>query len=171
MEKHIQETLKSKSKIEKNLESVKPTVINDKLIQAYILQYNKENQIYDQDNMKIWDLAHLNLSYLNIVEIDNLLGMEKLVKLQLDNNIIMKIKGLETLVNLQWLDLSFNSIQAIENLEKCTKITDLSLYSNHIKTVSGLDNLKLLNVLSLGKNKLSNLDDTIQYLPKLKNNL
>jgi len=60
--------------------------------------------------MKIWDLTHLNLSCLNIVEIDNLIGMEKLVKLQLDNNIIMKIKGLETLVNLQWLDLSFNSI-------------------------------------------------------------
>lgn len=37
MEKHIQETLKSKSKIEKNLESVKPTVINDKLINAYII--------------------------------------------------------------------------------------------------------------------------------------
>jgi len=83
----------------------------------------------------------------------------------------MKIKGLETLVNLQWLDLSFNSIQAIENLEKCTKITDLSLYSNHIKTVTGLDNLKLLNVLSLGKNRLSSLDDTIKYLSKLKNNL
>ena len=46
-----------------------------------------------------------------------------------------------------------------------------SINSNHIKTVSGLDNLKLLNVLSLGKNKLSNLDETIKYLSKLKNNL
>lgn len=171
MEKHIQETLKSKSKIEKDLESVKPTVINDKLIQRYIVQYNKENQIYDQDDMKIWDLTHLSLSYLNIVEIDNLVGLEKLVKLQLDNNIIMKIKGLDTLVNLQWLDLSFNSIQVIENLDFCYKISDLSLYSNHIRKISGLENLKNLNVLSLGKNKLSSLDDSISYLSKLKNNL
>lgn len=43
--------------------------------------------------MRIWDLTHLSLSYKNIVEIDNLNGMEKLTKLQLDNNIITKIKG------------------------------------------------------------------------------
>lgn len=121
--------------------------------------------------MKIWDLDHLSLSYINIVEIDNLIGMEKLVKLQLDNNIIMEIKGLDTLVNLEWLDLSFNAIRTIENLGKCTKIADLSLYSNHIKKLSGLENLKNLNVLSLGKNKLTNLEESINYLSKLKNNI
>ena len=171
MDKHIQDTLKAKSKIEKERESVKPTVINDKLIQNYIDQYHKENQIYDkaETEMKIWELNHLSLSYLNIVEIDNLYGMEKLVKLQLDNNIIMKIQGLDTLVNLQWLDLSFNAISVIEKLDKCTKITDLSLYCNHIKVVSGLENLKLLNVLSLGKNKLQNLVfDLIYYFCLLK---
>ena len=60
--------------------------------------------------MRIWDLSHLSLSYksksfitdqlIDIVEIDNLHGMEKLTKLQLDNNIITKIKGLDGLVNL-----------------------------------------------------------------------
>lgn len=50
--------------------------------------------------MQIWDLTHLSLSYRNIVEIDNLHGMEKLTKLQLDNNIITKIQGLDCLVNL-----------------------------------------------------------------------
>ena len=44
--------------------------------------------------------------------------MEKLTTLQLDNNIIVKIQGLEGLVNLRWLDLSFNLIEKIEGLDK-----------------------------------------------------
>jgi Leucine-rich repeat (LRR) protein len=47
-------------------------------------------------------------------------GMDKLTKLQLDNNIITKIKGLNTLKHLKWLDLSFNLIEKIEGLEACT---------------------------------------------------
>lgn len=56
--------------------------------------------------------------------------MEKLTKLQLDNNIICEITNLDCLVNLQWLDLSFNCIEVIKGLDNCLKITDLSLYSN-----------------------------------------
>ena len=105
------------------------------------------------------------------MEIDNLLGMEKLQKLQLDNNIITKIKGLNFLVNLKWLDLSFNQISVIEGLDKCNKIQDLSLFSNKVKELSGIENLPELNVLSVGKNALSNLDKTIHYLTSLKNKL
>ena len=39
--------MKTKSKIEKDPESVKPTVINDKLITRYMVQYHKENKIFD----------------------------------------------------------------------------------------------------------------------------
>ena len=67
---------------------------------------------------------------LDIIEIDNLYGMDRLEKLQLDNNIICKISNLDHLVNLKWLDLSFNLISKIEGLDKLTKLTDLSLYSN-----------------------------------------
>ena len=59
----------------------------------------------------------------------------------------------------------------IEGLNKCYKLTDLSLFKNQIKQLSGLDNLKELNVLSVGSNKLSNLEESIDYLRKLKNNL
>ena len=47
----------------------------------------------------------------DIVEIDNLTGMGDLIKLQLDNNIITEIAGLENLTKLKWLDLSFNMIE------------------------------------------------------------
>ena len=63
MQAHVREQLKTKSKIERDAETVKPTVINDKLIENYLGTYNKENKIFDQQDMRIWDLTHLSLSY------------------------------------------------------------------------------------------------------------
>ena len=62
LKKHIQEELKRKSKIEKDQETVKPTVINDSLITEYLYTYNKENQIFD-DHQMIWELTHVQLSF------------------------------------------------------------------------------------------------------------
>jgi len=53
-----------------------------------MVEYNRENKIFDDDDRQIWELTHVSLSFKNIVEIDNLFGMEELTKLQLDNNII-----------------------------------------------------------------------------------
>lgn len=111
----------------------------------------------------------------DIVEISNLTGMEKIVKLQLDNNIIVRIQGLDQLVNLRWLDLSFNLIEKIEGLEKNKELEDLSLYNNCISELTPdlkgpgpLDNLVKLNVLSIGKNKLTKLEDMLKYLKRFK---
>jgi len=43
MQSHVRDQLKFKTKIERNAESVKPTVINDDLIENYLVTYNKEN--------------------------------------------------------------------------------------------------------------------------------
>ena len=43
------------------------------------------------------EVKALLLSYQNILKIDNLIGFDKLVKLQLDNNIIEKIENLSHL--------------------------------------------------------------------------
>ena len=47
----------------------------------YLIQHNRENRIFDKDEMPLWELTHLSLSYKNIIEIDNLLGMDKLQRL------------------------------------------------------------------------------------------
>jgi|TARA_B110001450_G_C17520949_1_gene440536 hypothetical protein len=47
MNPDISRRLKATAKIEKEKESVKPTVINDNLIRGYLVQYNKENKIFD----------------------------------------------------------------------------------------------------------------------------
>ena len=63
MKKHIQDQLKTKQKIEKNKETVRPTVINDPLIAEYMIEYNRENKIFDDDDREIWELTHLSLSF------------------------------------------------------------------------------------------------------------
>lgn len=100
MNSEISKYIQKRSKVEKDKETVKPTVINDDLMREYIIQDNKENHIFDMNEIPLWDFTHLALSYKNIIEIDNLSCMEKLTKLQLDNNIICKIQNLDTLVNL-----------------------------------------------------------------------
>ena len=63
MKPYVRERLITKSKIERDAETVKPTVINDSLIEHYLVTYNKENKIFDRPDMRIWDLNHLSLSY------------------------------------------------------------------------------------------------------------
>lgn len=162
--------IKTRSKVQ-GKESVRPTVISSALIAEYFKEYNRENKVFDKDDTPLWDFTHLSLSYKNIIDIDNLRGMEKLKKLQLDNNIIYKIQNLEHLVNLEWLDLSFNQIEKIEGLGTLTKLTDLSLYNNHIEEVSGLNKLLELNVLSLGENRIKSYENVVTYLREIPNKL
>jgi len=51
------------------------------MIEHYMIEYNRENKIFDDNHREIWQLTHLALSFKNIVEIDNLVGIETLVKL------------------------------------------------------------------------------------------
>lgn len=46
------------------------------------------------------EVQHLAFSFKNILRIENLQGLDNLVKLQLDNNIIQKIENLDHLVRL-----------------------------------------------------------------------
>lgn len=43
--------------------------------------------------------------YEDILKIDNLWSLVNLTKLQMDNNIIERIEGLDMLVNLEWLGM------------------------------------------------------------------
>ena len=95
-------------------------------------------------------------------------GFDKLERLQLDNNIIEKIDGLDVLVNLTWLDLSFNKIAKIEGLNSLLNLTDLSLYQNRIQKVENMDSLMNLNYFSIGNNDISQDTTVLNYLQKFK---
>lgn len=151
---------------------VERKVIDEKLIREAVLEELEGPEggtaPPKPDDIVLADISDLMLSFKNIYSIDNLLGFEKLTKLQLDNNIIEDIKNLGHLVNLKWLDLSFNNITVIENLDKLTNLEDLSLFNNKITQISGLEKLTKLNVLSLGNNSIADLGD-IRNLREFQN--
>ena len=94
----------------------------------------------------------------DILRIENLWQFTNLRKLQLDNNIIEDVTGLDKLIHLQWLDLSFNNIEHISGLEKLTSLKDLSLANNRLKAITNLQSLAgSLQVLSLANNSIAGL--------------
>mmetsp|Transcript_30910 Transcript_30910/g.35207 ORF Transcript_30910/g.35207 Transcript_30910/m.35207 type:complete len:534 (+) Transcript_30910:75-1676(+) len=152
----------------KDKDVANPTVISDDLVKRFIREYNKENDIYEKDDMPFSEVKVLSLSFKNIIHIKNLDGFQKLEKLQLDNNLIGTIENLGHLVNLKWLDLSFNTISSISGLENLVNLTDLSLFSNEIKKLENLEKLTKLNVLSIGNNYLDNYETLADYLRGFK---
>ncbi|XP_009634148.1 dynein regulatory complex subunit 3 [Egretta garzetta] len=150
--------------------SIEPNVIDDEMVQKAIEEQCPEDigKLAKREGVNFKEVTELQLSFRNILQIDNLWQFENLTKLQLDNNIIEKIEGLEVLVHLVWLDLSFNNIEEIEGLDTLVKLQDLSLYNNRISKIEHMDTLQELQIFSIGKNNLMTLEDVI-YLRRFKN--
>ncbi|KAI9764847.1 MAG: hypothetical protein M1840_007993 [Geoglossum simile] len=109
--------------------------------------------------------------------------------LDLYDNLVTHIKGLEQLTKLTSLDLSFNKIKhikrvnhltelrnlyfvqnkiaKIENLDGLVNLRNLELAANRLREIENLDSLTALEELWLGKNKISELKD-ISHLQNLK---
>lgn len=79
---------------------------------------------------------------------------ETLTELDLYDNLISHIKGLEDFQNLTSLDLSFNKIKHIKNVSHLKKLTELFFVQNKITRIEGLDELTLIKNLELGANKI-----------------
>jgi Leucine-rich repeat (LRR) protein len=73
--------------------------------------------------------------------------------LNLNNNNIISIKGIETNKNLEILQLNYNKITDIENLDELN-LTELHLFGNSIKVIRGLQRLPLLRLLDLSRNRI-----------------
>ncbi|XP_074014840.1 dynein regulatory complex subunit 3 [Numenius arquata] len=148
---------------------IEPNVIDDEMVQKAIEEQCPEDirKLAKREGINFKDVTELQLSFRNILQIDNLWQFENLTKLQLDNNIIEKIEALESLVHLVWLDLSFNNIEVIEGLDTLVKLQDLSLSNNRISKIEHMDALQELQIFSIGKNNLTTLEDVI-YLRRFK---
>ncbi|XP_013798825.2 dynein regulatory complex subunit 3 [Apteryx mantelli] len=149
---------------------IEPNVISEEMVQKAVEEQSQDDagQLAKREGFNFKDITELQLSFRNILQIDNLWQFENLTKLQLDNNIIEKIEALESLVHLLWLDLSFNNIEVIEGLDTLVKLQDLSLYNNRISKIEHMDALQDLQIFSIGKNNLATLEDVI-YLRRFKN--
>ncbi|CAH7669434.1 protein phosphatase 1 regulatory subunit 7 [Phakopsora pachyrhizi] len=111
-------------------------------------------------------LEELDLYDNQISKIQGLQNLTSLKSLDLSFNVLRKIENLESLSSLKTLYLIQNKITHIESLESLSEtLTSLELGSNRIRQISQLDSLKNLTELWLGKNKISKLEG----LSELKN--
>uniref|UniRef100_A0A1B6CMV2 Dynein axonemal assembly factor 1 homolog n=1 Tax=Clastoptera arizonana TaxID=38151 RepID=A0A1B6CMV2_9HEMI len=98
----------------------------------------------------------LSLQHNLITRLDNIpsLGLTRLVFLDVYDNQLDKIAGLDTLQNLRVLLMGKNRIRRMEGLKCLQKLEVLDLHGNQITQVSGLSNLAELKVLNLAGNQI-----------------
>lgn len=112
----------------------------------------------------------LNLSKKNISDLDEVIGLDKIInlnKLILKKNKIKEIKNLDNLMDLEILDLSENLIVRIENIENLKNLTELYLSKNKIKEAINLNNNPNLQIINLRNNEITDLE-ILNDLPKLE---
>jgi protein phosphatase 1 regulatory subunit 7 len=89
--------------------------------------------------------------------------------LDLYDNLIGHIRGLDELTNLTSLDLSFNKIKHIKHINHLKDLKDLFLVANKISRIEGLEGLTKLASLELGSNRIREIQnlDSLQNLEEL----
>ena len=88
-----------------------------------------------------------------------------LLELELYDNLLSHIRGLDSFDQLTTLDLSFNKIKHIKNLSHMTHLRDLYFVSNRISKIENLDQLTQLRQIELGSNRIRDIEN----LDKLTN--
>lgn len=87
---------------------------------------------------------------------------ETLTELDLYDNLISHVKGLDEFHNLTSLDLSFNKIKHIKNVEHLKKLTDIYFVQNKISRIEGLEGLDKLRNLELGANRIRVCEEMVE---------
>ncbi|KAL9022887.1 MAG: hypothetical protein Q9180_008511, partial [Flavoplaca navasiana] len=138
---------------------------------------------YEDDTDEI-DLVHSRITSIPALRLDRFSNIErlclrqnqisrlefpsnigsKLQELDLYDNLISHIRGMDDLVHLTSLDLSFNKIKHIKNVNHLKELKDLYFVQNKIQKIENLDGLEKLRNLELAANRIrhvENLDSLI----------
>ncbi|KAH8750113.1 protein phosphatase-like protein PP1 regulatory subunit sds22 [Hyaloscypha finlandica] len=112
------------------------------------------------DLQRFTSVSRLCLRQNSIAEIEGLSALAAtLTELDLYDNLIAHIRGLEDLLNLTSLDLSFNKIKHIKNISHLVKLTDLYFVQNKLSTIEGLEGLVKLRNLELAANRIREIQN------------
>lgn len=84
--------------------------------------------------------------------------VKNITSLDLTNENISNISGLENFIHLKSLDLSYNEIKDLSPITRLDEIENLNLSHNQIEDVSYISNFVNLKELNLSDNQISDLD-------------
>jgi protein phosphatase 1 regulatory subunit 7 len=82
-----------------------------------------------------------------------------LLELDLYDNLISHIQGLESFVRLTSLDLSFNKIKHIQNVHHLKELKDLYFVQNRVQKIENLEGLSNLKMIELAANRIREMDN------------
>jgi len=94
--------------------------------------------------------------------------LTQLTSLDLSNNELSSLSGLEYLSNLSSLSLSDNKLSSLEGLGQLSNLSSLSLRNNQLSSLEGLGQLSNLSSLYLDNNEFTHLPDELFNLAKLE---
>ena len=166
-----------------NLENLKNiTAINNKIEDINVLR-NLEpqyicldgNNITDINVVSNWDnLISLSFSGNNIENIPDLSKLEYLETVNLSNNNIKQITGGSGFV--KELNIDNNEIQLLSGIEQYSNLEILGISNNQISSLNGIENLKNLENLNINKNQINNIENlencsNLKYLYMDNNNI
>lgn len=123
---------------------------------------------------KMFAAKSLNLSWKDIIEIDNLEVINGVQELRLQHNKIRKIQNLDFLRRLTLLSLAHNRITTVENLRMLSVLKCLDLSGNKISAVDPVELPPSLVILDLSANPISrdgggkHREELAMSLPALK---
>jgi protein phosphatase 1 regulatory subunit 7 len=141
---------------------------------------------YPDDTEDI-DLVHCRISSLPALNLDRFTKVERLClrqnalsnvelppsfgthlqELDLYDNLISHIRGLEPLPTLTSLDLSFNKIKHIKNISHLTTLKELYFVQNRIAKIENLDSLTNLTMIELAANRIRDIEN-LEHLTSLR---
>jgi Leucine-rich repeat (LRR) protein len=112
----------------------------------------------------------INLSSNNIDRISKVKGLESLInlnKLYLNFNKITEIEGLDNLINLKALHFQWNNIREIKGLDQLKNLEYLYLNNNEIFKIQGIKNLSNLKSLMIYDNQITEIHN-LEHLSNLE---
>ncbi|MFR5761309.1 MAG: leucine-rich repeat domain-containing protein [Oscillospiraceae bacterium] len=111
----------------------------------------------DEHHRLLPELTSLNLSGCAVIDINALIGLQKLEFLDLSNNTISDLTALSALQALKELHLTNNPITSLANLKNCTQLEILYANQCSITRIAGLADHMALKELYLANNQIADI--------------
>ncbi|CRH03828.1 leucine-rich repeat protein [Plasmodium relictum] len=123
------------------------------------------------DITPLFKCINLIILFLQINKIENILGIEKLTKLEklnmFNNNLTENYIKIDENKNLKYIDLSDNKIENIDFFNNTNTFMHINLANNKIRNIDALKNNLNLEYLNISGNKIEKFED-IKVLHNLK---